>query len=519
MAFSPISTAQMYYTPPSSAAGPYGGSKDCSFQGQMSSDIDTLGELRAAANNAVTGECFGICRNPYSYISYNSATMSLLVQSVCTGSYYSTPYYEIPDPRQPDECPVAGNPVNVSNGNKFQMEVDYQHVGTSLELTRYYAALFDKDKRGSFGEKWGHNFNHRIVYTDDSDYSASSLPNPVAYAYRADGRMHIFNEINGIWESEPGVVLQLQSVLDSQSAEIGWILLLDSNVVEEYDLAGRLISISHPGYTQTLTHDLAAVNGGDGNDKTLDRITDTFGNTISFAYLAQNQIQMITLPDGREILYEYSVSPIMLSAVIYPDETPGNSADNPRKTYHYEDVANPQSLTGITDENGIRFATWVYDSSGRAISSEHANGADATTIDYTNIDDPSDPRVTVTNALGKQTTYHYTVINGIRKLLQVEGHASTNCAAANKSYTYDGNGFIDEVTDWEGNITDFDHDSRGLEVQRIEAKGTTEQRTIMTQWHAYLRLPLKITEPDRVIDFVYDANGLLLERKETPVTP
>ena len=38
------------------------------------------------------------------------------------------------------------------------------------------------------------------------------------------------------------------------------------------------------------------------------------------------------------------------------------------------DTTFPNLLTGIIDENGVRFATWTYDSLARATSSQHAGG-------------------------------------------------------------------------------------------------------------------------------------------------
>ena len=39
-----------------------------------------------------------------------------------------------------------------------------------------------------------------------------------------------------------------------------------------------------------------------------------------------------------------------------------------------------------SDENGARYMTWTYDSSGRALTSQRANGADLTTIAYNDTD-------------------------------------------------------------------------------------------------------------------------------------
>ncbi|MBU6953831.1 RHS repeat protein [Hahella sp. HN01] len=188
-----------------------------------------------------------------------------------------------------------------------------------------------------------------------------------------------------------------------------------------------------------------------------------------------------------------------------------NSADI-SKQYHYEDSRFPHALTGITDEKGVRFATWKYDDQGRAVLSEHADGAERVTLSFN-----SDGSTTVTNELGKQTTYHFTHLYGTNKPTSVEGHASENCIAANSSYTYDQYGYKDLVTDWKGNITDFDYSPTGLEIKRVEAKGTSDERITVTEWNPTLRQPIKITEPDRITEFVYDDNGKLKSKSILPV--
>jgi YD repeat-containing protein len=120
---------------------------------------------------------------------------------------------------------------------------------------------------------------------------------------------------------------------------------------------------------------------------------------------------------------------------------------------------------------------------------------------------------TVTNALGKQSTYHFTQFNGEYKMTQVEGHPSANCAGANKNYTYDANGFMASKTDWANNLTTYVHNNRGQELSRTEAAGTPQARTITTEWHSEFNLPIKISEPERETVMTYDANGRLLSRE------
>jgi len=118
----------------------------------------------------------------------------------------------------------------------------------------------------------------------------------------------------------------------------------------------------------------------------------------------------------------------------------------------------------------------------------------------------------VTNALGKDTSYHYITVNGARKVFLVRGHASANCVAANQSYGFNSKAFIASKTDWKGSVTAYLRNEKGQELSRTEAQGSPQERTVTTQWHSEFNLPLKITEPGRETIFTYDINGNQLSR-------
>ncbi|HHM8575905.1 TPA: RHS repeat domain-containing protein, partial [Pseudomonas aeruginosa] len=155
-----------------------------------------------------------------------------------------------------------------------------------------------------------------------------------------------------------------------------------------------------------------------------------------------------------------------------------SSTFNSERNYHYENSQNPRLLTGITDENGARFATWTYDNQGRAISSEHANGAEKVSLAYND-----DGSTTVTNEYGKQATYRFQVIQGIKRIVAIEGEPSPNCPSSNSTFTYDDQGLLTSKRDNNGNLTTYQYNARGLETSRTEAAGTAQARTITTDWH------------------------------------
>jgi YD repeat-containing protein len=248
---------------------------------------------------------------------------------------------------------------------------------------------------------------------------------------------------------------------------------------------------------------LSSEPSGDGPQ--IYRYQDSRNNQL-LVHMDDELVKAIT-SDGEELVrYEYAEK--LLTKIIYQDNT--------EKTFHYENVQYPYHLTGITNSNGVRYATWSYDSEGRAISSEHAEGVDRTDIDYSLSDNQPFPKVSFTNSLGKTTTYHYGNYNGRLKVKQVEGQSSQNCASANQAYTYDSNGFMASKTDWKGNVTTYVHNDRGLETSRTEASGTPQARTTTTEWHTAFNLRIKITEPERETVLSYDENGRLTSQEVNP---
>ena len=391
-----------------------------------------------------------------------------------------------------ESCPMTAHPVNPLTGNKFFKETDYIGQGVfPIKVSRYF---------NSYGFGWYWDYFQVLTITD----IAPTLPR-IASLTRPDGRVYTFTEIDSQWQGG----LDDRMALTETAA--GYQLLLPDDSIEVYDAAGRLQTITtRSGLTQTLTY----------LDEGIQVESDS-GDRIYFSVNNLGQIESLELLDGSIYRYSYN-STNSLEYISYPDSSPNQSGsnpfgeDNPFREIHYENTTFTHFVTGITDETGNRVSTVTYDQNGRAVLSEVAGGIGATQFDYTYLEDSSDPRVTLTNSLGKATTYRYEATEGLRKRTQTDGHASPNCAASSRNITYDVNGFKDLVTDWEGNVTDYDYDAEGREVSRTEALGTPEEKVILTEWHADYRLPTKMTYPDKIVDFVYDADGHLLSRTESP---
>ncbi|MET0028733.1 MAG: hypothetical protein ABW101_13985 [Candidatus Thiodiazotropha sp.] len=327
-----------------------------------------------------------------------------------------------------------------------------------------------------------------VVYNTLDQKPASDSSNPIHLLVRPSGRRIPFLMSDNNW-------IPLYSNDSSLIQQGGvWSYMTSSGSVESYNDSGLLVRITNPS-GQTISIDY------DENNR-IHMASDSYGNTLTYHFDENGHIDLITTPDG-DLIYGYDTEGRLIS-VTYPDQR--------QRQYHYENSRYPYHLTGITDEKNTRFATWAYDDLGRAILSEHSNGAERVEFAYN-----SDGTTTVTDANGAERTYHFTVQQGQMKVDHIEGDRCATCANGGvKSYTYDANGFVASRTDWNGNLMTYTRDAQGRELSRTEGAGTPEARAVTTTWDAELNKPLVITEPDRVIEYHYTPEGRLLSREERP---
>ncbi len=436
------------------------------------------------------------------YYSYDSTL------NVCTSSAYAIVDADSVEPEknvgEPLICVV--NPVHPLTGNKFQAETDYQ--GTSagwLSFVRYYNSdpgAVPQHAYTPLGPHWLSTYSQRLVHRQIDGA-------PYVLAHRPDGKTYYFKDLNGDYLSDPDVTSRLLPRHDGRGSFVGWRYINSRDNVETYDTTGRLTTISdRAGRAQTLEYALSTADGGDDNPETLDRVTGPFGRTLSFAYDTSGRLETLIDPGGGVYTYGYDAIGNLVS-VSFPDDTPQNKTDDPTRTYRYEDPNFPAALTGIIDENGDRFASYGYDAQGRAVLSEHAGGAGRATLTY-----HANNTTTVTDGLGQASTFDFTVAQRVAKPASVN-QPCASCNAPASSYTYDSQGFPASRTDFNGNLTTYVHNDRGLEISRTAAAGTPEARTITTEWHAEFHLPRRITEPGKTTEFDYNDQGLLTTRIET----
>jgi YD repeat-containing protein len=249
----------------------------------------------------------------------------------------------------PPECPkpiaVVGNPITLLDGCKVQRELDYRsHTPGGVEVERFYNSggyfRFDTiPKRAS--DVWRTTWDRRIA--------VAPTPGAVlAYAQRADGSVLAFGSSGReMQNNQGGGSALLQKIADAAGATSGWRLTTAELDIETYDASGRLTAVAlRTGKSYQLSYD-----GG-----RLAAVTDTFGAAVTFAYDGSGRLSGFVAPGNRVYAYGYDAAG-RLTSVTYPD--------NAVRTYHYEDANFVHALTGITDENGARYATWAYDAGQR----------------------------------------------------------------------------------------------------------------------------------------------------------
>lgn len=345
----------------------------------------------------------------------------------------------------------------------------------------------------------------------------------MANVIRGGGTVNTFKLASGVWTSDADINDQLTSQKNVSGNITGWTYTTADKDVEKYSAAGQLLLITdRAGEATTLTYSdgtAAAPNGGviTGTATALPsglliRITDAYQHSINLGYDASSRIVKMTDPAGGIYGYAYDANNNLVS-VTYPDSK--------TRQYLYENTTYPHALTGITDENGSRFATIAYDSNGRAISTEHAGGSERVAFAY------SSGSTAITDAIGTVRTLNFQTVLGAIKIGSTSQPGGSGSAPASSTMTFDANGNVASRTEFNGNLTTYVYDlTRNLETSRTEGltsagAKTPATRTINTTWNATYRLPASITEQDtsgaaavtlRTTSFSYDASGNLLTR-------
>lgn len=394
------------------------------------------------------------------------------------------------------EC--GGNPVMLATGNKIEQEVDFESgANDGLSLVRTYNHYWSGE--GIFGRRWKTNHDY---YVDFGNYeSGACVPDPILglpicdhtrahtiIANRPDGRSLKYTKVSsGRYVSadttsntyfEWGVDGKLVYKAEGQDTEIyGNTFYKAAWISERKNLVG-----------DTWTYD--------GIGPFLTRITHSSGRYIEFI---RNGVLLTGVRDPAGALHTYSFSEGPQGSRLLLSHS--QSDTNTAVTYHYENGAYPDALTGKSF-NGSRYSTFTYDSAGRVRTTEHAGGVDRFEFAYSYVG--STGTTTVTNPLGRVEKYRY--VDG--KAVGTNGVATTYCPATATNITYDTNNHVDRRTDANGNVIDFDYDAKGRLTKKVEGAGSSAAATWNYTWEGSVdRLKSATLVGQHRTEYTYNADG------------
>lgn len=364
----------------------------------------------------------------------------------------------------------------------------------------------------------------------------------------SNAQSFIFKSVSGIWQPDADVKYTLTELKDAGGARTGWKVTTPDDTVETYSAIGDLLTITdRSGMGQTLAYSTCTTvsptcptptpDPDAPFDGLLTKVTDSFGRRLNFTYNQMGQMVKVSLSSLSNPMLESNTTQYSydsngnLKTVTYPD--------NSTKTYHYGGdageagnvsatpdigVTYTHALTGITDENNVRFATYKYDGSGKAVSTEHAGVVEKYGLTYLP-DDPNttgviDPVTHITDPLNSVRSTHFKTVLGVLKPTGTDQPGGSGCSAASSAITYDANGNVESRTDYNGHKACYAYDlTRNLETKRVEGLASVADcpsvladgavlpanaRKTSTAWHPDWRLPVKVAEPKKLTTYVYN---------------
>ncbi|MFK2873628.1 RHS repeat-associated core domain-containing protein [Dyella lipolytica] len=400
--------------------------------------------------------------------------------------------------------PNVGDPINAATGNKYLEDEDYAD-SPWLTLRRFY------NSSGTYpahiGLQWRHSFDRFL------QIAIANNPTPTVYVIRPDGKQVKYTKSNGTWSTTLGSPDLLTETDNSNGVATGYTLFVAaSRHYENYDANGVLQGVTNQaGQSEIFTYSTASTPATVAPAAgLLLTATDPQGRALQFTYNSSSQVSQITLPDGGTLTYTYDTSG-NLSTVQYPDgKTRQYVYNEPSLTGN---TSLPNSMTGIVDEAGVRYANTSYNSSGQSTSSGFAGNVGTTSVTYN-----SDGSAAVAYPLGSSVTLQFSYTTGMSAIASVNQPCGTQCGQDWQTRTYDANGYPASTTDFNGNVTATTYDANGLLDQQIDASGTSNQRTTVLTWNTTLRVPLTRTVSNASstvvsnTQWVYSTTGQTLAR-------
>ncbi|SHM29350.1 RHS repeat protein [Rhizobacter sp. OV335] len=448
----------------------------------------------------------------------------------------SVPYASDPPPPECEVC--KGNPIYPLRGVKREVVDTGLAIGrTTLQFTYDNAsriptasgALTDigavENRAGVMGSlQWVSNLHRQVNLFTVGSGSAPGLPVPTVFP-RGNGVTKTMTSTDG--GPRVGQADNADRFVQLPNGDASYT---DSaaNLQETYTGVGILTAMTWADGTRIVfTYDTTS------GVRRLAQVSDNLGRSLSFGYTLSTsgvpRVSSITDATGGITTLSHD-SRNNLVGITW--------ADGRTRSFLYENADLPWALTGVSDERGLRYASFGYDAQGRAISTEHAGGTQKYTVSYTT---PPSIQVTkqnfgsavarfhtwnlpqgtvMTEPSGQVTSWSALSLNGKNYFSSQTQPAGAGSLQSSRSQAYDANGNIASRDDFNGKRSCYLNDlPRNLKIAQVTGLNqgqdctavTTTNATLpagalktSTQWHPDWSLPIKVAEPSQITINVYN---------------
>lgn len=369
-----------------------------------------------------------------------------------------------------------GRPVNVTNGNMYLRQTDYNlpSVGEAVKVTRTYNS--QNQSSGLFGLGWS------TAYDEYIDFSFGN--NNMLRLQMSDGKSVYFGrnttgipytslttDFHGtITKSQIGIyTLTFKDGRTHQFNSLGKLTAMSdrngNQTTLNYNGSSQLISIVNP-FNRTLTVTPDPLTGR------VTQLSDSIGTVATYVYDIHGRLESVTYPDGSKYTFTYEIK--VISSV------------------------NVHLLTEVKDALNKIIEKHEYYSDGRAKTSEVDGAKEKYTAVYNGL------LTTVTDGLGRETKYHYKQIGSRKVVTKTEGACGCGNSSGDQVMTYEYDGNLNVVKKINGNTheTTYTYDADGNMLKETNSAGS--------KTYTYNSNGQALTVKDQVggmTTFTYNAQG------------
>ena len=390
------------------------------------------------------------------------------------------------------------DPVNFGSGNKYEVQTDYVYNSNyPLTFTRIY---------NSKPNLWTNEYSRTLTYLNSNEGEFLILGRPT-------GDNISYQKENGNWISKNKNTTYKLLNISNEKVEI----LNDVNEIETY--INKSNSLNNGSYFQLSK--ITKPGGGVfqlfyNTTSLLSEVKDPYGRSLKINITpisgvclgaTPNILRDIEGPNGVKVVYTYDNS-CRLIKVTNPD---GTFKQIGYDSSNYGLSTIKDELGNLIQQNGYNYNSTLQQYT-TAFNTKGADNVERGTFVYTNT------TTTVTDARGNSVVMNKMKNNGFTKATGFNSYCSFCNGVQGSNIQYNTNGFISQVTDYKGNITQMSWDeSRNLLTSVKEAVGTSIERETVTSWNSDWRLPAQTIEPvsggNKTTTYTYNNEGKITEIK------